>query len=281
MKHPHQAASQKQFVVTFLIIVLAIFSGTFVWATLRPRQHFGLTPSHVPTTTRLAPRPEEIKPDPARPPKMSQAAPFVSDYIIPPIEDGMAPVLARIPTKQPVVFLGIDDGAYKDPSVVEVMNRYNIRASLFLSKAFIANNPDFFLQLTASDSFAENHTLSHDTRMVQNQTYEQQKREICGMADYETEHFGVRPTLYRPPGGSYSNTMRRAAAACGMRAVITWIAKANGGTMQYQVGRSLQPGDIVLMHFRPEFRQDMEAFIEAMTTAGLHTELLENVPSGF
>lgn len=85
--------------------------------------------------------------------------------------------------------------------------------------------------------------------------------------------------FFRPPGGAYSNTMRKAAADCGMKTVVTWIAKANGGAMQYQKGNSLQPGDIVLMHFRPEFKKDMQAFIDAETAAGLHTELLENAAS--
>ena len=46
--------------------------------------------------------------------------------------------------------------------------------------------------------------------------------------------------------------------------------------MQYQVGHSLRAGDIVLMHFRPEFAKDMKAFVDAETAAGLHTELLED-----
>jgi hypothetical protein len=46
--------------------------------------------------------------------------------------------------------------------------------------------------------------------------------------------------------------------------------------MQYQIGNGLRPGDIVLMHFRPEFRSDMQAFVDAENAAGLHTELLED-----
>jgi hypothetical protein len=65
-----------------------------------------------------------------------------------------------------------------------------------------------------------------------------------------------------------------------MKAVVTWIAKANGGSMQYQIGNGLRPGDIVLMHFRPEFKQDLQAFINAQDAAGLHTELLEDLVAG-
>lgn len=198
------------------------------------------------------------------------------DYTLPPAKDGLAPVVTHLDTKQPVVFLGIDDGAYKDPSVVQIMKDNHIKASLFLAKVFISNNPDFFKQLVDEGSVIEDHTLDHDTQMIKKETYAQQKAEICGMADYEQQHYGKRPLLFRPPGGAYSDTMRKAAYDCGMKAVVTWIAKANGGAMQYQIGHTLRAGDIVLMHFRPEFKQDMAAFVAAENAAGLHTELLED-----
>ena len=198
------------------------------------------------------------------------------DYTLPSIESGMSPVITTIKTDQNIVFLGIDDGAYKDQSVIDIMKQNNIKASLFLTKASIAGNPDFFKQLVIQGSYIENHTLSHNTKMIKEMDYEQQKSEICGMADYEQVNYGRRPTLFRPPGGAYSDTMRQAAADCGMKTIVNWIAKANGGSMQYQVGNKLRPGDIVLMHFRPEFKQDMQAFVDAMAASGLHTALLED-----
>lgn len=201
---------------------------------------------------------------------------LAADYYLPPVEGGLAPVVYRIQTKENIVFLGIDDGAFKDQSVVDIMRQNHIKASMFLTKASIASNPDFFKQLIDQGSYAEDHTLSHDVNMVKDQDYEQQKADICGMADYELAHYGRRPTLFRPPGGGYSDTMRQAAADCGMKAVVTWIAKANGGAMQYQVGNKLRAGDVVLMHFRPEFKTDMKAFVDAMNASGLHTALLED-----
>lgn len=218
--------------------------------------------------------------DEKQPPKSSvvpqHVLPVVPDVRIPPIIDGLAPVVATLPTTQPVVFLGIDDGAHKTKDELQMMNDNHIKATLFLSRLFINDDPNFFKDFTSSGSLIENHTLSHNTNMVSTMSYEQQKQEICGMADYELEHYGRRPLFFRPPGGAYSTTMRRAAADCGMKAVVTWIAKANGGSMQYQIGNELRAGDVVLMHFRPEFRQDMQAFIDAQNRAGLHTELLEN-----
>lgn len=202
--------------------------------------------------------------------------PLVIDYSLPLAEHGLAPVVTRIDTQQPIVFLTIDDGAYKDPAVVTTLKKYHAKASLFLSKMFIASNPDFFTQLTAQGSYIEDHTLSHDLRMLKNMNYEQQKAEICGMADYEQQTYGRRPMLYRPPGGAYNDTMRRAAYDCGMRAVVTWMVTVNNGSLQYQVGDHLRAGDIVLMHFRPTFVADLEAFIAAARASGLRMALLED-----
>jgi peptidoglycan/xylan/chitin deacetylase (PgdA/CDA1 family) len=198
------------------------------------------------------------------------------DWVFPPSSGGSAPVAYRMQTNQKVVFLTIDDGAFKDQSVVAIMRANNIKASLFLAKSFISNDPQFFRQLTAMGSYVEDHTLSHDLSMVNNQGYDQMKAEICGMADYEQQQYGRRPVFMRPPGGAYNGTMLRAAADCGMKAVVTWIAKVNGGAVQYQIGDKLRPGDIVLMHFRPEFAADMKAFVNAMDASGLHTALLED-----
>lgn len=200
----------------------------------------------------------------------------VPDYTLPPVVGGIPPLITNIPTKQPVVFLGIDDGAYKDPSVIKIIKDNHIKASLYIAKFFTANNPAFFKEIVKTGSLVENHTLSHDLHMTRTMTYEQQKAEICGMADYEQQVYGRRPIFFRPPGGAYSASLMRAAGACGMRAVVNWIALAGGGVMQYQIGDKLRPGDVVLMHFRPEFLKDMQAFIDAQNAAGLHTELLED-----
>ncbi|GAC1391147.1 MAG: polysaccharide deacetylase family protein [Candidatus Saccharimonadales bacterium] len=194
------------------------------------------------------------------------------DNSIPIAKNNLAPVISRLETKEPVVFLGIDDGVYKNPLEVQLMKDNNIKASLFLTHKFIKDNITFFNNFVSNGSTIEDHTLDH--KLLSNLSYEAQKQEICGQADLEEMEYGVRPVLFRPPGGDYNLDTQRAAFDCHMKAIVMWDAKANGGSMQYQVGHSLHPGDIVLMHFRPEFNKDMMAFISAEKASGLHTESL-------
>ncbi len=274
MKVIEKKSFSRIYKLIIIIALIAVFCGAIYWL-ISPL--LSNNKQSVVKSKEIKKPITDNKPEPVVKPTAPAAAPVIEpDYIIPAITGGLAPVVYTLPTAQNVVFLGIDDGAFKDQSVIDIMKKNNIKASLFLYKNLISSNPDFFKQLVDQGSVVENHTISHDTNMTNTQSYDQQKAEICGMSDYVELNYGRRPTLFRPPGGAYSETMQKAVADCGMKAIATWVAKANGGSMQYQVGDKLRAGDIVLMHFRPEFAQDMAAFVSAMNAAGLHTALLED-----
>jgi len=200
---------------------------------------------------------------------------FTSDFTIPPVQNGLAPVITRVETSRPVVFLTIDDGVVKSQESLDLLDEFGYPATLFLTRSAIGGDPDFFKKFQARGDHIQNHTISHNTSMVQ-QSYEYQLGEITGMQDYIKRHYGTKPTLFRPPGGAYSNAMRAAVAAAGLKAVIDWECKANAGRMDYQVGNGLRPGDICLMHFRPEFKQDLTAFHKAQKASGLTVVRLED-----
>lgn len=253
--------------LTVAALVLAIMIAAIFWRIFFYRT--ASSPAEPPhQTANVTPAPKPATPTPSVP------VPIPHDATIPPVVNGYAPVISRVNTKQPVVFLGIDDGANKQAFELQLMKDNNIKASLFLADSFIHANPGFFKDFMTAGSLIEDHTVDH--KNLGAMTFAQQKQEICSMADKEQAYYGRRPVLMRPPGGSYNSETPHAAAACGMKAVVQWIAKANGGSMQYQIGHSLRPGDIVLMHFRPEFKSDLQAFINAQNAAGLHTELLED-----
>jgi peptidoglycan/xylan/chitin deacetylase (PgdA/CDA1 family) len=214
--------------------------------------------------------------EPAHASKLVAAIPEPARPKIETASGSQAPIISRISTSQKVVFLTIDDGGTKNSNMLQLLQDNNIKASLFLDNKFISDNYNFFMPFQAAGMHIENHGLNHIYAKPGTVSYETQKYEICAMADKVEQVYGVRPTLFRPPGGYYDDNTKVAARACGMSAVIMWIAKANGGSMQYQIGSSLRSGDIVLMHFRPEFASDLSAFIQAANSAGLTTDYLEN-----
>ncbi|MFF4231445.1 polysaccharide deacetylase family protein [Streptomyces sp. NPDC001820] len=111
------------------------------------------------------------------------------------------PVVDRVPTRHKVVFLTFDERAARDPRFVRMTGELKLPVSVFRT----AGHPDL-------------RTLS----------YERQRAEICGRRE-------VR--LFSPPHGAYNEDTLRAAADCGVRAVVLGRKHADG--------ERLRPGQIV------------------------------------
>jgi peptidoglycan/xylan/chitin deacetylase (PgdA/CDA1 family) len=181
-------------------------------------------------------------------------------------------VFSSIPTRDPVVFFTIDDGIVQDPAVIDYLRDQKIPVTIFPVPAYIHQNPSYFDAIHALGASVQDHTLTHpDLRRL---SVAAQQREICGPLDDYAGLFGVRPWLFRPPYGALTPSVAPLARSCGIRAVVMWRATMNDGVLRTQ-GGPLQPGDIILMHFRPDLRQNLEVALNATQAAGLHPAPLE------
>jgi peptidoglycan/xylan/chitin deacetylase (PgdA/CDA1 family) len=66
-----------------------------------------------------------------------------------------------------------------------------------------------------------------------------------------------------------------AARSCGIRAIVLWKAATNDGRVDTQ-GGPLIAGDIVLMHFRADLRQNLENVLNAAKAQGLRPAYLSD-----
>lgn len=203
------------------------------------------------------------------PPTSSQPYPFGTPQAkVPATVGGKAPIVRRIDTAKPYVFITIDDGAVRDPQALELIKNSGARPTLFLNDRYVKGHEAYFKQLQDQDNLViGNHTVNHPD--LAKMSYAAQKKEICDDSDAFAKAFGHRPTLFRPPFGNYNADTQRAAADCGLKAVILWTAAVNDGVVQFQAGNKLKPGDIVLMHFRKTFAEDYTAFIKRAKQDGL------------
>jgi peptidoglycan/xylan/chitin deacetylase (PgdA/CDA1 family) len=186
---------------------------------------------------------------------------------------GMAPVVSRVKTTDPVIFLTIDDGMLRDPRVPQFLAEHHIPVTLFLNEGPLKADPDYFAQFTAMGDVVESHTRTHPR--MKGMGLDAQKAQICGMATVIDQQLGHHGHLFRPPFGSYDDTTRRAAAQCGDNAVVTWRAALNDGMVQIQNGDRLVPGDIVLSHFRPDLYDDLVVLWAKAQEWGLSFAALE------
>ncbi|MFV0134162.1 polysaccharide deacetylase family protein [Streptomyces sp. HMX87] len=185
-------------------------------------------------------------PPPGRKPEITTRKGFeVDDHA----ERGLPPVFTTIPTKQKIVFLTIDDGAEKDPAFLKMMSELKIPYTAFLSDYVVKDDYGYFKKMQARGVTLNNHTLSHP--YLPGLSYAAQKREICGMQKVIREHYGKRPTVFRPPFGNYNADSLRAAKSCGIKHVPLWNEEVFVDRWEYREwDRKIRRGDIVLSHFR-------------------------------
>ena len=225
------------------------------------------TTTVAPTTTTLAPKWKAPKPGLGL---LPQPAPTPVD--LPPTN--LAPVFSRIPTTNKVIFLGIDDGMIRDPAVLDYLRQANIPFTNFLVQGQADVAEDFWKQAQALGGTVQSHTINHpDLTKVSGG---QLQSEICGTLDDYQTRFGTRPTLFRPPYGSYNDNVRAVAASCGFKAIVMWKGSTNDGRFDLQDGTALTPGDIVLMHWRTDLLVDLQKVVETCKAQGFTIARLED-----
>ncbi|MEV5342296.1 polysaccharide deacetylase family protein [Streptomyces sp. NPDC052676] len=156
---------------------------------------------------------------------------------------GLPPVVDRVPTRDKVVFLTYDDGAEKDPRFVDLVRELRLPVTMFLTDSVAGPGYGHFARLRAVGAGLQNHTLDHAA--LRGLPYAGQRAEICGQQRKLHTRFGVRPHLFRPPYGTYDATTLRAAADCGIRAVVLWRATMTTDLSFTTGTRSLRPGDVI------------------------------------
>ncbi len=190
----------------------------------------------------LAAAPLAAPAPPERKPQLAHNPPQVSR------NGNLPPVLRRVPTDDKVVFLTVDDGAEKDPEFSRMLRELNVPVSVFVSD-YLVPDYGYFRDLADQGVAVHNHTLHHpDLRKLGR---EGQRQEICGQQDNLEAEIGVRPRLFRPPYGEYTNETLRIAAECGITAVPLWNQEVFADHLDYRYAdRRFHPGDIILTHFR-------------------------------
>lgn len=188
---------------------------------------------------------------------------------------GPAAHLSRIETTDPVAFITIDDGYVRHPEALALIRDSGVPVSLFLISSVAAEDPKFFSDIREqTGATIQAHSVTH--ARLKGQSYATQQREICGSADQLQQMFGTRPTLFRAPGGLKDETTLQVAQECGMKAVLFWKEAVNDGRVQFQQGARIQPGDVILMHFRQTFVEDYLAALQGIKDAGLTPARLED-----
>ena len=185
--------------------------------------------------------------------------------------------VSHITTKDPVVFITIDDGMVPDYQFLAYVQRTHLPVTVFLT-TWVAKGKvyDYFTKLQAAGAVIEDHTQEHSALNRDTEAY--RRIEICGAADIIKAKFGHRPTLLRPPYGGTSPAVLATAKYCGLHAVIGWnvVQDVTGGLQSSHGHHILKPGDIIIFHFLAGLNGRMQRVLAEIKVQHLRVGLLEN-----
>lgn len=181
-------------------------------------------------------------------------------------------VLTRLPVRKRVVFITIDDGGFISNELVAFLNRERIPVTTFvMPEPLMWQLPKF--RRIRSITF-ENHSNTHGH--MRRMTFAQQKEEICRANTLVGRMGKSSPVFFRPPGGDWNETTRRAAAACGIRYLVLWNVIADDRIIRMRSGHTLLPGDIILMHYRKGLISSLKWVMAQLRHDGLRPALMRD-----
>lgn len=156
-----------------------------------------------------------------------------------------------------VVALTFDDGPDEvmTPKVLEVLGRYNIKATFFLVGEKVDRHPELVRQMVQEGHIVANHTFSHKSvfPLSSRRVVEQ---EILACSRSIKAAVGLSPLLFRPPFGVTNPIIGKAVGHCGLKAIgwsvrsLDTVAKSEREDVCRRVEAKLHPGAIILLHDR-------------------------------
>ena len=156
-----------------------------------------------------------------------------------------------------VVALTFDDGPDEvmTPKVLEVLGRYNIKATFFLVGEKVDRHHELVRQMVQEGHIVANHTFSHKG-VFQLSSRRVVEQEILACSRSIKAAVGLSPLLFRPPFGVTNPIIGKAVDHCGLQAIgwsvrsLDTVAKSEREDVCRRVEAKLHPGAIILLHDR-------------------------------
>lgn len=178
--------------------------------------------------------------------------------------------LCRAESADKVVALTFDDGPDADstPRVLDLLKRYDVRATFFVVGEQARQNPELIHRMVAEGHTVAGHSYYHlpQSTLWSSQRYTE---ELFRCNDVVARLTGLRMRLYRPPFGVTNPPIARAVKNLGL-IPVGWSVRSldtitkNRDRVVDRVMRGLRGGDVILLHDRLE---NSEELLEKLLTA--------------
>lgn len=158
--------------------------------------------------------------------------------------------------KDPYMSITVDCGWFNNhgEQILDVLDKYNVKATFFLTGSFIRSFPETVDRIVASGHEIGTHTNSH-ARQTELGEYNQM-REIQIPCEMIYARYGIRPRLFRPPYGDYNGNTIAVSRGMGME-VCLWTIDSHDWDENFKktpekviarINKNITPGTIILFH---------------------------------
>lgn len=192
---------------------------------------------------------------------------------------GSNDILWHVNTRQKMIALTFDDGpsATFTPQILDILKKNRVKATFFVIAQRTEKYPGIVQRMVYEGHEIANHTYNH--KYLKGLT-EKDLLEELALADRAIYRMtGVKPKLFRPPGGYYNEKIVRVASGLGYKVVIwSWEQQsrdwANPGTPAIirSVLKNAGNGNIVVFHDqggnRTQTVQSLQPIIDGLKAEG-------------
>lgn len=168
--------------------------------------------------------------------------------------------------------------------MLDILETYDVRASLFFEGKFAQNNPELIRDAFDRGHIIGNHSYSHPANWL-SLSYNGFKEEIGRTNDILTEIIGEEIIYFAPPGGAFNDTTVKAAYDAAMYTIlwsadtIDWRGEEAGVLIDRVMGR-ITPGGLILTHPKPETVIALPTIIENLRAEGYKFRPIDEIVSG-
>lgn len=164
-------------------------------------------------------------------------------------------IVWEVPTQNKVIALTFDDGPdhNKTPEILSLLKQYQAKATFFVVGNRVEKFPEIVKQTFLEGHEIGNHSFDHAS--FENISRTKLLNELTRTQDAIYRAIGQKPTLFRPPGGSYNES---AVNICKENQLLTILWSWDQDTKDWttpgvnkivnKVLNNVDNGDIVLMH---------------------------------
>lgn len=167
----------------------------------------------------------------------------------------LGPVVTRFQTSEQEVWLTIDDGpdAEETPVVLDLLDRYQAKATFFLIGDRVAANPELVRLILKRGHHIGNHTMHHFEGRFWRMFRRDIEAEINDCSRVITEITGVTPEQFRAPVGHKPWSLHAVLRKAGFP-LIGWTVRGLDGVSMNcdrivsRILKKISPGAIILLH---------------------------------